>query len=379
MTDTTTTTEAPRNDAGQFESSEPAYGREGLERAAGYVPMTDENVPVHLRVETPDDLTVKEAAAQRLKELSGSESQIVTHTAGLPANVTMTLDQAADALADARGADKAQAEIDGTKKEQRAIDKLRGEKPAAPAQIETENDVERALANPKIRDAIAERVTAADTQRGNYEASIKEIGKARIAALVGDFPEMANLPLNQWAAAITAMHQREPARAKQVFARLQGLAQVEAAVQHIAQHKTAREQTEFKAYAAKENARFTELTKGISPKEMEAVKAEIPRMLKEYGVSDPHQFLAAIHGQSTFPRASAERIMVDAAKWRMAKRAAMPSPRRTVPNVTRPGIAGPRGAERSDSGLAALNAKLSKSGSIKDATALLMARRSKGR
>src|ERR1700733_1693263 len=114
MTDTTTTTEAPRNDAGQFESSEPAYGREGLERAAGLVPL--ETAP-----EAPEELT-KDEAAKRLKELSGPESSIVTHTAGLPPNVTMTLDQAADALADARGADAAQAEIDGTKAEQKAID-----------------------------------------------------------------------------------------------------------------------------------------------------------------------------------------------------------------------------------------------------------------
>ena len=156
MTDTTITTEAPRNDSGQFESSEPAYGVAGLERAAGYVPL-------ETATEEPAELTKDEAAA-RLKELSGPESAIITHTAGLPDNVTMTLEQAADALADARGADAAQAEIDGTKAAQKEVDKLRGAKPAAPP-IETEADIEKVLANPKIRDAIAERVTEAETQR----------------------------------------------------------------------------------------------------------------------------------------------------------------------------------------------------------------------
>jgi len=369
MTDTTTTTEAPRNDTGQFESSEPAYGREGLERAAGYTPLETEPE------ETPEELTTDEAAAERLKQ-SGEPTMIYAHVANLPPNVSMTLDQAADALADARGADAAQAEIDGTKADQKAIDKMRGEKPAAP-QIESEADIEKVLANPKVRAAITAKVAEADARGAAYETSVQEIGKARIAALAGDFPELANLPLDKWAAAINVMHQREPARAQQAFARLQGLAQVEAAAQQIKAQKTAKDQGEFKTYAAKENARFAELTKGIAPKEMAAVKAEIPRMLKEYGVSDPHQFLAAIHGQSTFPRASAERIMVDAAKWRMAQRAAKPSPTRIVPNVTRPGIAGPRGAERSDTGLAALSAKLSKTGNIKDAAKLLMARRSR--
>jgi hypothetical protein len=370
MSDTTVTTEAPRNDAGQFESTEPAYGREGLERAAGYTPL--EIAPE----ETPDDLTVKEAAENRLKELSGSESSIVTHTAGLPPNVTMTLDQAADALADARGADVAQAEIDSTKAEQRDIDKLRGEKPAAP-QIETETDIEKVLANPKIRDAINERVTAADTQRTHYEAAVVDAGKFAIASLFGDFPELLNVPLNQFAAAINVMHQNEPARAKLAYDRLQAVGEVETALGQIAQQKTAREQTEFKQYAAKENQRFTELTKGISARDMAAIEAHVPKMLAESG-ANVKQFLDAVSNQTTFPRASAEALLVKAARFDLMQKAAKAVPARgAVPSVQKPGVSGPR-TNSSDAGLAALNAKLSKSGSLKDAVALRLAR-SKGR
>jgi hypothetical protein len=71
--------------------------------------------------------------------------------------------------------------------------------------------------------------------------------------------------------------------------------------------------------------------------------------------------------------------MVDAAKYRMMQRAAKAVPARgAVPTVQKPGYAGPRTNSR-DTGLAALSMKLSKSGSIKDAAALLSARRSKGR
>lgn len=372
MTDTTVTTEAPRNDAGQFESSEPAYGREGLERAAGFTPL--ETAPE----EKPEELTVDEAAEKRLKELSGSESNIVTHTAGLPDNVTMTLDQAAEALRDARDADKSQADLDGAKAEQKAIDKLRGEKPAAPApQIETEADIEKALANPKIRDAIAERVTAADTQRTRYETEVTYAGKFAVASLFGDFPELADLPAQNWVAAIQAMHQREPARAQLAISKLQALARVEAAHNQIKADKAARDQTEFKAYAAKENQRFTQLTRGIPAKEMAAIEAHVPKMLAESG-ANVKQFLDAVSNQTTFPRASAEALLVKAARYDLLMRAARPSATRTVPQVQRPGIAGPR-VDRGSVGLAQLNAKLSKSGSIKDAAALLMARRSKGR
>lgn len=364
MTDTTT--EAPRND-----TAEPAYGREGLERAAGYVPLETASEDV------PDDLTVKEAAEQRLKELSGSESRIVTHTAGLPANVTMTLDQASDALAEARSADDAQADIDGTKAAQKEIDKLRGEKPEA-KQPETEADIEKVLANPKVQAAITERVTAADTQRAHYEAAVVDAGKFAAASLFGDFPELADLHMTDWASAIEAMHQHNPARAQRAITKLQALARVEAANQHIKAQKTAREQTEFKAYAVKENARFAEMTKGIPAKEMAAIQAHVPKMLAEHG-ADVRQFLEAVSNQATFPRASAEALLVKAARYDlMVKNAKAAVPTRDIPHVQRPGIAGPRGAERSNVSLATLSAKLSKSGSLKDAVALRLAR-SKGK
>jgi hypothetical protein len=365
MSDTTVTTEAPSN-----ESGEPAYGREGLERAAGYVQMPDE------LEEAPGELT-KDEAAQRLRDLSGPESAIVTHTTGLDPNVTMTLDQATDALADARDADKSQAELDGTKAAQKEIDKLRGEKPAEAKQaVESEDElVDRALKSPKIRDAIAERVTAADTQRAHYESAVEDAGKFAIASLVSDFPEFADLPLTNWANAINAMHEREPARARLVFSKLQALASVEQANQQLKAQKTTQEQTEFKQYSAQEDARFADMVKG--ERNMPAIEAEIVAMVKDHGV-DPREFFKAGNESKFLRSAAAQKILVDAAKYRLMQKAAKAAPRHAVPPVLRPGTAGPR-VDRADIGLAALNAKLSKTGNLKDAAALLSARRSKGR
>jgi hypothetical protein len=366
----TDTTEAPRNDSGQFESTEPAYGREGLERAAGYTPLPDES-----KEETPAELT-KDEAAQRLKELSGRESAIVTHTTGLPENVTLTTDQAAKMLAEARQADAAQAEIDGTKAAQKEIDKLRGEKPEPKAPLpQAEIDVDRALANPRIRDAIAERVSAADTQRAHYETRVAETGKFAIAALASDFPELANLPLNQWEFALRQMHAREPARFQQAIGRIQTVAQIEQAHNQIQADKTGREQAEFRNYSAKEDARFADMVKG--ERNMPAIEAEIIAMVKDHGV-DPQEFFKAGSESKFLRSAAAQKILVDAAKYRIIQRAPKAVATRAVPAVQKPGVAGPR-TNRADTGLAALSAKLSKTGNLKDAAALLSARRSKGR
>jgi len=355
-------------------TSEPAYGQAGLERDSGYTPLVDES-----KEETPAELT-KDEAAQRLKELSGPESAIVTHTTGLPANVTLTTEQAGKMLAESRDADAAQAEIDGTKAEQKKIDALRnphGVEPKQP-QIETEADIEKVLANPKIRDAISAKVAEADTQRTHYEAAVADAGKFAAASLFHDVPELANIPLNQWVSAIQNMHQREPARAQMAIARLQALGRVEAASQQLKAQKTAREQTEFKTYAAKENARFSELTKGIPAREMRAIEAHVPKMLAEHG-ANVKQFLDAVSNTTTFPRGSAEALLVKAARFDLLTKAAKALPARgAVPTVQKPGFAGPR-VDRAESGLAALSAKLSKTGNLKDAAALLSARRSKGR
>jgi len=364
MIDTTTTTEAPRND-----STEPAYGREGLERAAGYVPLKTEPD------EAPEDLTAKEAAEKRLKDLSGPESKIVTHTPGLPANVTMTTEQAADMLAEARDADAAQAEIDGKKAAQKEIDKLRGEKPTeAKPEMESEPDLDKVLSHPKVRDAITERVTAADAQREQYETGVAEAGKVAIAALASDFPELGNLPLDQWQSVLQQMHAREPARFQQAIGRIQAVAHIEQAHNQIQAQKTAREQAEFRDYAAKEDARFADMVKG--ERNMPAIEAEIVVMVKEHGV-DPREFFKAGNESKFLRSAAAQRILVDAAKFRLMEKAAKAAPTRDVPPVQRPGTAAPR-ADRGHASLAALNDKLSKSGSLKDAVALRLAR-SKGR
>jgi hypothetical protein len=171
------------------------------------------------------------------------------------------------------------------------------------------------------------------------------------------------------------MFEREPARARLIYNKLQTLAKVEQANQQITAQKTEREQTEFRNYSAQEDARFADMVKG--ERNMPAIEAEIVAMVKDHGV-DPREFFKAGNESKFLRSAAAQKILVDAAKYRIMQRAPKAIPRRDVPTVQKPGNAGPR-VNRADTGLAALNAKLSKTGNLKDAAALLSARRNKGR
>jgi hypothetical protein len=100
-------------------------------------------------------------------------------------------------------------------------------------------------------------------------------------------------------------------------------------------------------------------------------------MLAESG-ANVKQFLDAVSNQTNFPRGVAEALLVKAARYDLLTKAAKATPTRIVPSVQRPGSTGPRTNQR-DAGLAALNERLNKSGNLKDAAALLSARRNKGR
>jgi hypothetical protein len=363
-----------RESSGQFRPAERSYGREGVERAAGFKPLKEKRDDD--AIDSQDRTAMRDAAERIAEQRRSMETEEVK--TGLKPKVSITIDQGADALKESRHADVAQAELDSTKAAQKEVDKLRNPhgvetEPRQP-QLQTEPDIEAALSHPKVQSAITAKVTEAETQRAAYESGLKETFKARVATLAADFPELTNVPLDKWAAAINAMGQRDLPRARQIAARLQSLGQVENALLQMKTEKTQREQSEFKAYGAKENARFRELTKGVPPQRMAAIQAEIPNMLAACGVKDPRSFLTAIQGQTTFPRASAEMIMMKAAMYDMAMKGAKPTPARAIPPVARPGTQQPRNNSASD-GLRQLNQKLSQTGDIKDAARLLAAKR----
>lgn len=354
---------------------ERAYGREGLERDAGYRPMPRKDEK-DAAINGDNRQAIRDAADRIAAQRRSTKTEEVK--TGLKPNVSMDVDQAAEMLKDSRDADTAQAALDNSKTVQDAVDKLRSGTPeqlAQPAaQAVSEPDIEKVLAHPKVSAALKERYDAAETQRVAHEEAIRESGKVRIAALAADFPEIASLPLNQWAAAINNLGQRDLPRARQIASRLNELGKLEVAAGQLKAQKTAREQAEFKAYSAKENARFAAATKGVPPERMRAIQAEIPRMLADVGVSDPRSFLTAIQNQTTFPRASAEMLMMKAAMYDMAMKGAKPTPTRAIPPVQRPGVAAPR-ANPQSANLKSLSQKLANSGNIKDATALLIANR----
>jgi hypothetical protein len=337
-----------RNDAGQF-TPEGAVGEDYLTRQAGYVPLKEPEPEA-------DETSIAEKLADAREEEAqrGPESSITTYSPMdelISDNTALTTEQLGNLFADHRKSAEDQieaAEIEATRKE---VDELRGVQPekngsgeeqfseAEPAESgDFDAEIEKALSNPKIKAAIEQHVGEVETARQQAVEAVNVATQFARASFMENFPEIMALPLPQWEGALAAMAQREPERFGKAVNSLNRVVQLQAAQQQAEQHREAEHRQKFAEYHKAENARFAELTKNETPETMRAVEKHIPAMLAEYG-ADPAQFLEAISTQSAFPRAAAERIMVDAAKYRMIMEAKAAIPTRMAPQVQRPGNA----------------------------------------
>jgi hypothetical protein len=365
----TVTTETPRNDSGQFAPTESAYGREGLERAAGYKPLPEDK-----KNDGDDGLTVQEAADKVAKPAEA----ILTRSLDLPDNTTLTMEEAGERLAELRKADKKAEEIEADDKLTTEVDKARPKK-EEPAAVESEpDDIESfkklAMKNPKIRDALVQRAAEDEAVRTEFKQATEKALDFGRAAFLESFPEFQNLPVTQaaWQNALVATAQRDPARFQKMQAMLNRVGKLEQAQATVRAHEAA----EFQTWSKSEDARYTDMMKG--EKNLAAIEKNIPTMLKNMG-ADPKAILQLWKNDSkVLHSAEAQAILALASKADLAARAPKPTPpkpaARPVPPVVKPGASHPR-ASQAHTDARTLMGKLEQSGNFEDAVRAISAKR----
>lgn len=329
-------------DTGQFVPAEPLTGREGLEHDAGYVPYEEEGA------EAEENLTTAEAA-ENLALSRTPESAIKTYGLDLPDNVSLTLDQAAKITSDVRKSDAMEAEDSEAQKIRDEVDALRGVKPEAkstePAQpqlegddVSTDDEIEKALSNPRIAEALSRQIGEAEQTRQQYAAGIDAATKIAQASFIAQFPEFANVPEDQRGAVLGVLQHQNPQRFNQVLAAVQSTQQLFEASARVDQQRQAETKHKFTEYARNEDARFADMMKG---EDMGKITGAVIELVKDYG-ADPAQFFEAYANEPIMRRAEFQRMMVDAAKYNQLTKAPPKAAPKTLPPVQRPGAAAPR-------------------------------------
>lgn len=349
---------------GQFASpGEPLAGRAALERDAGYVPFQEEKKP-------DEELTAKEAAAEVAENRPEHETKVIE--TGLPDNVSLTIEQAAKFVTDADAAEKAKLEELRAEQIRKDVDGLRGlDQP--PADAETPAfDPEKALEHPQVKEAI-EKVTAeTEAARLQHVSGLAAATQMAEAAFFNQFPELAGLEGEQRVQAFAAIAQNDPQRADQIRASVNGIANLFQQYSTENGKLAAEREESFRNYAKAESDRFEDMIKDTPKAQRTAIEANIVEAIKEYG-GDVQAF-AKLMQSSEFASATVQRLLWDVGKYReIAKAKASVAARPHVPPVQRPGAAG--NTRSNDTGIAALTAKLNKTGDLKTAAALVAAKR----
>lgn len=355
---------------GQF--SEPLYGREALERDAGYVPLPDEDSG------DSEEFTLRDAAGTLAEQRSTAEADIRTHSdiSGLDDNVSLTQEQATKALTDMKDADEAQATNDENAKITEEVDKLRGVDAAKEAPKELDLTPEKVLEHPVFKETFEKLTSETETARANHVAGLAAATQIAEASFFGLHPEFANVAPEQRMALFAQIAQHDPARADSIRASVAQLGAV--AEQYTAEsQRLAQEQdTKLRSYVATESDRFEKMIANVPKAERLEIENGIVAKIKEYG-GTVDQFKALLT-KSEFSNATVQRLLYDVGKLHRIENAKAAVAARPVPAVQRPGIATSQ-RERTGADLSSLSDKLSRTGNIKDAVEFYAAKKARAR
>jgi hypothetical protein len=236
-------------------------------------------------------------------------------------------------------------------------------------------EIAQALQNPKIRAALEAEVSAAEQARVAYQQGALNAARISAPSMLSQWPELAQLSAEQLPHALAAIKAVDPAKATAIETQFnrtsqlwQAARQAEAAQQQI-------QAQQVKAWAAEQDKIFErEVASKETPARMQEITNNVVELAQEYGVSKD-ELIAAWQSQPILKSAAFQRMMVDAAKYRMAQKAVPEKISRPVPPVQRPGTSQPRDDGDVSGAMRAFNANPSPQSAAK----LLMARRAANR
>lgn len=364
-------------ETGQFASGEPLFGREALERDAGWTPLKDEK-------DENDGLSVKDAA-EELTEARAEDPEIRVIETGLPEDVSLTVEQAAESLIAATAADQ-EKQLDELRAEQirKEVDDIRGadaeakeiDKPEVKAEAAApEVELERFLQNPHVKETFEKFASEVEAVKSGYSQALDTANALARQSFADKFPEIANLPLEHWEGALVAIAQREPERFKQAFASLSQINDLTIAKQRQQQLAEIEQQTKLQQQISDLDAKFEEQIKDVPPEKRKAIEGHIVDAIKQMGAPQD-QMIEVMNLARSHPFARQMiwqwgEAMEHLGRIRSSVPKAMPRP---VPKVQRPGTAGAARSAAAEVSLKGLEARLSNSGDIKDAVRLYQAR-----
>jgi len=366
---------------------------------AGYRPMQDPNERPELDAISGDGASLREAADRRgehegpimVREYVDAEGRRA------PSDEAITLTRAAHDHARAKAKERHAAEeehapaegqsgqdddISDAKRsrlqdtDEQAAQPTRDNPEDEPAADGLAPELAMAFRHPQVLQAIEKKIAEAEMARQSYRDGLTAATQIAQASFLGQFPEFSGMHPDHVPAALEKMSREDPAKFARIQATVAASEGLLARQAHEHQRHAEASRQNFQRFAAGEDAKLDAMLKGEPISVRQAVAAEIMTAAKESGI-EPVELSRLFDAEPVMRNAAFQRMMYDAAKYRLMMKARDMVAAKPVPPVLRPGVAS-MAAERNRTDLRSLNARLSSSGNLKDAVALYQARRSSG-
>jgi uncharacterized protein YggL (DUF469 family) len=400
----TETIEQPRNDAGQFTSSETLTGLAGVEADAGYTqfstptqddPGIEEN-PEVLRAAfddavsrgvdvgepdyAPDPIVLQDSDGKQLPEnvtvtaeqagaaLSGYQHQVGSYVEGMVLDNTIAEIDAARAavlksdpsLANEYGLNPEEVAANAAKLEQKTEQTEQSttdaaKEPEAPVDA-LEPKLAEALKHPQVRAAVEEEIGKAGQARQQYEAALNFTHALAQQSLVEKLPELAQVPVDQWANAIVQIAQQDPNRVGNALDSIKRVNDLQIAQGQYQQFQVTQQRQQVEAWAKDQSAKHDAwlAQEGIKASEL---KPFVDPYLESLGTSQEELGQMA----QRLPEVRSDlfqRILTNGVRLFAMQNAPKAFAARNLPPVVRPGAAGASRVNDNSSKIASLMAQL---------------------
>jgi hypothetical protein len=222
--------------------------------------------------------------------------------------------------------------------------------------------VARALQDPEIREAISQPLQQAEQARQQYAHATDQLMSLTAAATLAQFPELQGFAASELPAVVRMLAQQNPQRAQELLAFATRTDAIVTAHNEAKAQAAQRQQAQFQSWARQQDAAFSKsLGAEATPEKVAAVQREIFSYARENGI-DQQELMQLYASNPVMRSAPFQRMMFEAAQYRIAKRtaAAFPASRGQLPQVQKPGIPRTR-ADDAQAEIGGLRADLRKS------------------
>jgi hypothetical protein len=205
-----------------------------------------------------------------------------------------------------------------------------------------DREVFEALKNPRVAAALSAELAKVEESRRAFATAAFQSAQLGAAAVL-TAPELQGIPPEQISVALHLIEKQNPHRALEIRSQLQNVQRLyEAAQQAKAQEQqiqVQQQQARLQSYKAGQDVLFEHSLKSENPETVKQVKSEIMGIIEnDYGISRD-DLAQAVRTNPALHSAAFQKMMYDAAKYKLAQRTATANPARApLPPVQKPGV-----------------------------------------